>query len=301
MTDTKADRSSGFTLVETLFSLALFSMAVVYLYSTYVVNSRMYVLDSGVLELQQSTRTAIDEVSRSLLMAGSGVPQGAIPSDLGYLYAIMPGYGGSNSSDTLTFLRGVTEVQTFLNESMPNESAILKVDDASMFTPGDVVIIQGNTQECGESLEMFEVTQCSTEGQNTIQHRQSPPWNLDQRMNCSYLSPSTLTRVDHIQYYIDNSDPLHPCLMRSLNQDTPEIIAMDIENFKVTYDLLTGERDVSDPPDPTLIRKANFFLVGRTPEEDRRWSNGVNSLTGQSDGYRRYTLRTHVYIRNLGG
>ena len=173
--------------------------------------------------------------------------------------------------------------------------------DTAMFTPGDVVIIQGSTQDCGEGLEMFEVTQISIdEGQNTIQHRQSLPWNEDERMNCTYLSPSTITRIDHIKYYIDNSDPLHPSLARSLNEGTSEIIAMDIENFKVTYDLLSGERGVSDPIDPNLIRKVNFYIVGRTPDEDSRWANGVHSLTGLPDGHRRYTLRTHVYIRNVG-
>jgi prepilin-type N-terminal cleavage/methylation domain-containing protein len=294
-------RKNGFTLVETLFSLTLFSMAVVFLYSTFVVNSRVYILENDVLELHQSTRTAMDDINRTILMTGSGVPQGAIASDLGYLFAMMPGFGGSNSPDTLAFLRGVTQVQTYLNASMPDESAILKVDDASMFTVGDVVIIQGSTQECGEALEMFQITQISTdEGQNTIQHNQNAPWNLDERLNCTYLSPSTVTRVDYIKYYIDESDPDHPSLVRALNQMTTEVLARDIENFKVTYDLLSGERGVSDPIDPNLIRKVNFRLVGRTSDEDSRWTNGVHSLTGQSDGYRRFTLRTHVYIRNIG-
>ena len=292
-------RRSGFTLVETLFSLTLFSMAIVFLYSTFVVNSRMYLLQSDVLELQQMTRTAMDDVSRSLLMAGSGVPQGAIPSDLGYLYAVVPGYGGTNAPDTLTFLRGVTQVQTYLDESMPDQSAVLKVQDASMFTAGDVAIIQGSTEECGESLEMFQITEVSTDGQNTLQHRQSPPWNADERLHCTYLSPATITKVDHIRYYIDESDSLHPCLVRRLNEGPPEVVATDIENLKITYDLLSGDRNVTDPFDPNLIRKVNFYLVGRTPEEDPRWTGGVHSLTGRSDGYRRYTLRTQVYIRNI--
>ncbi len=300
MAEKRSNRNNGFTLVETLFSLALFSMAVVFLYSTFVVNSRIYILENDVLELQQSTRTAMDDISRTVLMAGSGVPQGAITSDLGFLYAIMPGFGGSNSPDTLTFLRGVTQVQTYLNASMPDESAIVKVEDASMFMVGDVVIIQGSTQECGEALEMFQITQISLEGQNTIQHNQNAPWNLDERLNCTYLSPSTVTRVDYIKYYIDASDPDHPCLVRALNEMTTEVLARNIENFKVTYDLLSGERGVSDPIDPNLIRKVNFHLVGRTLDEDSRWTNGVHSITGQSDGYRRYTLRTHVYIRNIG-
>jgi prepilin-type N-terminal cleavage/methylation domain-containing protein len=293
-------RNSGFTLVETIFSVAIFSMAVVFLYSTFVVNTRMYVLESDVLEVQQSTRTAIDELSRSLFMAGSGVPMGAIPSDLGFLYAVRPGYGGTDSPDTLVFLKGVTHVQAFINASMPDESAILKVEDASMFTPGDIALIQGGTLECGESLELFQITQISTdEGQNTIQHNQSPPWNEDERLNCTYLSPATITKIEFIKYFIDYSDPLHPCLVKGLDESTNLVIAEDIENLKVTYDLLSGERGLSAPSDPNVIRKVNFYLVGRTREEDERWSSGVHSLTGGSDGYRRYTLKTHVFIRNV--
>ena len=291
--------NQGFTLVELMFSMALFSMAVVFLYSTFVVNTRMYSTENEVLEMQQSTRTAVDDLSRSVFMAGSVMPKGAIPSDLGYLYAIMTGFGGTDSPDTLTFMKGVTQVQTYLTESMPEQSAILNVDDASMFSPGDVVIIQGNTLECGESLEFFEVTQISTNGQNTLQHAQSLPWNTDQLLNCSYMTPATMTKVEFIKYYIDNSDPLHPTLMKVIDEHTPEAIAADMENLKVTYDLVSGDRGVSVPPNPNLIRKLNFFIVGRTGDEDNRWTGGVHSLTGQTDGYRRYCVKTNVYVRNL--
>ncbi len=289
----------GFTLVETLFSIALFSMAIIYLYSTFVVNTRMYIVENEVLEMQQSTRTAADEVSRAVYMAGAGVPPGAIPSDMGFLYVVMPGYGGPDAPDTMRFLKGDPQAQTLLNESMPDESAILKVDDASMFSPGDVALIQGNTAECGESIELFQITQVSTEGQNTLEHRRNPPWNQDESLNCIYLSPATITKVQEIQYSIDYSDPGHPVLVKSIDGNSPEPIAMDIENLKVTFDLLTGQRGMQDPFDPNLIRKINYYLVGRTPEEDPRWSGGVNSLTGQPDGYRRYKLRTQVYIRNM--
>jgi len=292
-------RIEGFTLVELLFSMALFSMAVVFFYSTFVANTRMYRVENRVVELQQSTRTATDEVNRNLYMAGSGVPQGAVPSDIGFLYAVSPGYGGPDWPDTVTFLRGYSEVQAFLSASMPDESAELKVEDASMFTPGDVVIIQGGTQDCGESVELFQITQISLDGQNMLQHNPSGPWNEDERLNCMYLPPSTITKVEFIRYYVDSSDPEHPCLVRRLNEQSTEIIAMDIENLKVAYDLLSGERGVSDPTDPNLIRKVNFTMIGRTSEEDRRWSGGVHSLTGESDGYRRYRLLTHVFIRNI--
>lgn len=296
-------KTDGFTLVETLFSLVVFSLAIVFVYSTFVVNTRMYNVENDVLELQQMTRTAMDEISRMLLMTGANVPQGAIQSDMGFLYAITPGYGGPNSPDTLIFMRGIDEAQAALNNSMPSPSAELKVDEGSPFESGQLVIIQGNTLECGETREMFVITHVQTDegqGQDLLQHRYFPPWNMDQSMNCSYLAPSTITRVDFMKYYIDESDRLHPCLIRSVNETTQEILATDIENFKITYDLLTGERGLVDPLDPDLIRQINVLIVGRTPEEDSRWQEGVHSLTGESDGYRRYRLQTDVFLRNMG-
>jgi prepilin-type N-terminal cleavage/methylation domain-containing protein len=290
----------GFTLVETMFSMALFSMAVVFLYSTFVVNTRIYVLENDVLELQQSTRVAMDEIAREVFMAGSGVPQGAIPSDMGFLFAVMPAYGGTGSPDSLRFLRGDTGVQTSLSSSMTSRSSPLAVNDGSMFSAGDVVLIQGNTVECGESLELFQVTQVVNEGGlYTLEHRPSPPWNQDDRLSCTFMAPSTLTKVRLIRYAIDESDPLHPLLVKTIDEGASEVIARDIENFKVTYDLLNGMRGIKNPPDPNLIRKINFSLVGRTQGPDDRWAGGIHSLTGESDNYRRYRLNTQVFIRNI--
>jgi hypothetical protein len=102
-----------------------------------------------------------------------------------------------------------------------------------------------------------------------------------------------------MRYYIDESDPLHPALVREIDNSTTEILAENIENFKVTYDLQSGVRSDPDPADLNLIRQVNFFVIGRTRNQDDRWEQGVHSLTGDQDGFRRYKLATQIFFRNL--
>ncbi len=107
--------------------------------------------------------------------------------------------------------------------------------------------------------------------------------------------PQTVAyRVNMVSYYIDNSDPDSPTLMRHSGGHKPVPLAENIENLQITYDIYDENTSVvtTNLPDaggsPNLIRKINLTLTARSPH--------VAMLDGQ---YQRLSLNTSVGPRNL--
>jgi prepilin-type N-terminal cleavage/methylation domain-containing protein len=290
---------TGFTLTEIMISLTICSLLSLSAFQIFKADHKVFVEQEEVVDMQQNARVGLDQLIKDLRMAGAGVPRGGVEADIGFLNSLVPGDGGEGLPDTVKLLANFTNTESNINNPMPNESAEIKVNDANEFTVGAIAIISGNTKECGESAEVFQITHISDDGQNLIQHHQAPPWNVDQKLNCTYSPPSTVVMVTFRKYYIDSSDASHPKLILVENEGEPQIVADNVENLQLVYDLVTGETDLPDTEQPDAIRKATVELVARTDTPDPQWHNGVHTLTGVEDNYRRLTLQSDVQIRNL--
>ncbi len=106
--------------------------------------------------------------------------------------------------------------------------------------------------------------------------------------------PTSARRIFIITYYIDNSDPDIPLLMRQVNAHPPVAVAEYVENLQVTYDIYDDNTSVAtaDLVDaggvPNQIRKTNITLTVRSPGE---------TMIGRD--FQRITLTTSVGPRNL--
>ncbi len=290
----------GFSITEMVVSIALISVVTLFAHEIFSTNNKVFVEQNEVVNMQQNGRVAIDRIVRDLRMAGKSVPfSRAVDSDIGTLSPVMPGSAGGGLPDTVKVLANFDNVDTDLSHSMPNESADLKVTDAGGFQVGAIAMLSGLTEEGPRGAEIFQITHVSTQGQNMLQHRQSPPWNQDQKLNLTYLAGSDVFMMSYRKYFIDDTDPYHPALMVSENEGTPHVVADNIENFQISYDLVTGEREVPDPNDPAAIRIVRVMIVARTDSPDPGWHNGINSRTGMPDHYRRVRLNANVFVRNL--
>ena len=99
------------------------------------------------------------------------------------------------------------------------------------------------------------------------------------------------TRVLMISYYVDLSDERKPVLMRRINLGPDRAIGIGVENVQVTYDLVDGDSNPLNEPQPELpnqIRKANVFLTGRSYRE---W--------GRTQQYLRTSVSTQMSLRSL--
>jgi hypothetical protein len=101
--------------------------------------------------------------------------------------------------------------------------------------------------------------------------------------------------VNLVSYYIDAvTDPALPRLVRQVNMNARLAIALGIENYQVTYDLVDGGANPTNvetpvlPSSPNHIRKANLFLAAR--------ALAVNPRTRQ---FFRNTVATQVSLRSL--
>ncbi len=107
-------------------------------------------------------------------------------------------------------------------------------------------------------------------------------------------APTTARRIFIITYYIDNSDPDIPLLMRQVNGHPPMAVAEYVENLQVTYDIYDENTSVAtaDLDDagglPNQILKTNISITVRSPGE---------TLIEQD--FQRITLTTSVGPRNL--
>jgi hypothetical protein len=125
---------------------------------------------------------------------------------------------------------------------------------------------------------------------------------------------TNISRVRMISYYVDGeTDPKHPRLVRRVNNGHPTsfdnnsgtAVALDIENFQLTYDISNGTGnpggvEMTDPdqtivgtcsPAPcaaTQVRKVNVLLTGRS-------TNGANTTTRVL----RNTLQSQVSLRGM--
>jgi len=105
---------------------------------------------------------------------------------------------------------------------------------------------------------------------------------------------TTARRIFIITYYIDNSDPDVPLLMRQVNAHPPTAVAEYVENLQITYDIYdeftsVGTAALDNAGDlPNQIRKTNLMLTVRSPGE---------TMIGRD--IQRITLTTSVGPRNL--
>jgi len=108
------------------------------------------------------------------------------------------------------------------------------------------------------------------------------------------FAPTSARRIFIVTYYIDNSDPDIPLLMRQVNAHPPMAVAEYVENLQITYDIYDENTSVAtaDLDDaggvPNQIRKTNITLSVRSPGQTLLERN-----------FQRLTLATSVGPRNL--
>ncbi len=288
----------GFTLPETLLSLLIFSFLSFCTFQVFRTNQRVYVEQDEVLNMQQNGRVAMDWMTRDLMKVGGGVPGAGVVSSLGRLYPIIPGNSSGGLPDTIKVLVNLENTPTELTMAMASRAAAIKVERPTNFDAGSLAMICGFTEEGPVTAELFEITGISLEGGNLL-HGWSPPWNPNQNLTFTFVPPTTVSEMTVRTYYVERSDPAHPKLVVRENESTPLVVADDIENLQITYDLATGEEDVPDPVAVGWIDRVCITIVARTRDADPDWEGGLHSITGSSDHYRRMTLVSNVLVRNL--
>ena len=325
---------SGFTLAELLVSTVVTLMVVGAALGAFTDAIRITDAARETTDTNQSLEVSTTLMVRDFIQAGQGIPLGGIPipSGPGATEVRRPSPAGSDMTfpidlEALPAVTPggslgpvVTGVQTdmvhvlYADPTLPLSTLPLQsiLSDGSRMTVDAGIPIGGQDRIQAGDLILFSnafgnalqmVT--GTDGQTVI-FDTGDPMNLNQRAAAQQgtiinlrdgaeFPPTTATRVNLISYYIDSvTDPALPRLVRQVNMGARLAIALGVENYQITYDLVDGGANPTNiempvaPSSANHIRKANLFLGAR--------SIAVNPRTRQ---FFRNTMATQVSLRSL--
>ena len=305
--------SRGFTVVELLIASAatmlVFAGTFTFIGSTF--DSIMTL--NHMAATQQRVRVSINEIARELTRAGTGLPSsgisvpdgtgatavlrpglgGALPTPNGVISIVTPGDGAGPTvadvgSDAVTIItvdqasptwsvNAIDTVSTTLevdfNDDIHTDDTELFVDDLLWFTN-----IYGSVFQAVTGMHAIDDEVYFADGDPIDINQPGAQFGnlaaLDDPMNPGVYPPTTATRVQSVTYFLDDTDPDRPRLMRQRNAESA-VIAEDIYNFQVQYDLFdfatnTETSDQDTTATPNQIRAVSIAVNGRSSDIDLR-------------------------------
>ena len=318
----RSRREAGFTLVELMASVVIFSIAMTAVFATYSFQKKSFEVQSQVAAMQQNVREGIEVLSRDLRLAGYGIPApvtipnnliGAGVTTIRSLYPVDNTVGPDSVYIMYLYDMDANQPPTEITSPMPDSSAEFNVDSVAGFLDGDLCIITN-----GSAADMFQVTQVQGASLK-IQHNPggsarayNEPGGHNTFPPGGYGTGSTLAKVRFLRYYIDSTtDPARPTLMVDrMASAAPQPVGDSIEDMQLQYRLDTDGDGVADawsdnPGNPAQIRQVRILLIARTKFPEKGWTEvrpalGNHAAGTGTDGYRRRVLEITVDVRNSG-
>lgn len=324
------ERQRGFTLIELMISLVLFSIAVAGVLSVAVSMTQGYREQRQAIAAESSVRAPLDYLSDALRQASPGVSD---PSKLQDFHTCKIGAvevtNSATGPDELDIFYGTGGIVTSTASLFNASSTTITVTDASQLSGGDYIIVTDFTNGMLVKIESKagNVLTIGAACTNTAA--------LVFPASTNFALGSIVVRAQHAHFEIQTVGGL-PTLTMDPDGDaangggtaTYEPLAEGIEDMQIAIgvdaDSLNGISEVGaavdddewyynfpgDPAPPTNrpIRAARVTLVARTstplfgntttfyyrPEAEDR-------AAGTSDNYRRRLLRSIVEMRNIQG
>ncbi|MFZ3200717.1 MAG: prepilin-type N-terminal cleavage/methylation domain-containing protein [Candidatus Acidiferrales bacterium] len=186
---------------------------------------------------------------------------------------------------------------------------IMLQNNNTIGSDSDLTASDANTSDSTGSVALLTVSSINAAA-NSITFSASDAFNLNNSGQTSgtisqiqlpvgsgTYPTTTATRVWMITYYIDNTNPQRPMLMRQTNLNTPQAVGEVIENFQIFYDILnagssppsvaTGQESPTNAQLP-YIRDAYVVLFARS-----------ESRGSQTQQYFRNNLSSVVSMRAM--
>jgi len=327
----------GFTLVELVVSMAIFSVIGAAIFKVFDVSSKSYFVQEEVAAMQQSVRVSKLFLERDVRMAGCGLRNFYLAN--GKKYALDFTNGGANGTDEIT-IRYLDYDATTCDSKLPqltlagdmpgpsseaivNENLTLSPFSAwdGNFTCGDTnygatptsfvpfrAII---TTPDGSQSDVVYITQVQANS-NKLQNR--PYDDSTSKIINSYPAGSTINffnenKFEELIYKIEDN-----ILRRNGDQINDDPIAENIEDLQFSFGLDTNSNgsvdswinsaDLTDAQ-KEQVRYIDISILGRSEHVHRGYS-GIrpaiedHAAATTNDGYRRRLLKVRIKVRNLG-
>jgi len=276
---TRISRSSGFTLIELIVSLAIGTVLLASLYRLFLFQNDVLGRQEGLMEGNQNARNAMDILTRDFRMAGLGVPSSVQTIT-------------SADYQSITFLVNYWNVSAQLTSQAVVGDTLLNVDSITGFATGQTVYVSdGFTYES-------EVLAADPSGTQIT---------LPAALTKTFPTGSSVNVIDTVTFdYVGTaSDSNDKQIRRKLNSGASEPLASDIDYMQMKYyDAAGTQISVVGTPVPSAqlanIRSIKFQVVARTAKQ----ASGIKTVTyddgtSNTDGYDRIYLESTVRLRNL--
>lgn len=329
-TTTPATRNprAGFTLIELMVSLVIFSFAIAGVLSVAVSMTQGFRDQRAAVDAEAAARVPLDFMADALRQASPGAPTGSIFDLTTCSTAALAVTDNNNAPDMLdmVFASGAVVTSTrAIWADQPADLASVVVNDASQLSVGDSVVIsnlaQGHlaqiTAITGSTLSLA-VTGCGT-----------PAYPSG-----GYPSGSLVIRALHAQFSIGTINSIPTLMMTSVDSGVSEPLAQGIEDLQLSLGIDPGnnqtdalvENGVTANDDdwvgnvngdtlagvPGLVgsgtlRAVRVTLIARTATGYIGLATPFNRPAAEDhaasatfDTFRRRVLRAMVEVRNFG-
>lgn len=315
----------GFTLVELMVSLVLFSLVIAGMLSIGVSMARGFREQQVTVSAEDSSRMAIELIGNALRSASPGVSDHNQIEHLNSASAGNPCLTGAfrvvNSSvapDELTIVY-TPGVVTTTTSAFNSGQLTFNVVNASQFRIGDLVMVTDFTKGHTATINNIAANTITVTGPTCTT---GPNWTA-----AAYGAGSTVIRVLRARFFIAPQDGI-PTLFMDADDDgvvyTPEPLAEGIEDLQVVRGFDAGAPGLADvgaaandddwfgnhpgdsvvPAGPLRAIKVALIAQATSPTTApiyTRPATGDRAASGTPDAFRRRIVSTIVELRNQGG
>lgn len=300
--------NQGFTLVELLVAMAVGLVVLAAIFYTFKSQQDSYVVQSQVAVAQQNVRAAMYMISRDIQMAGYYTNFETVTitmdwDDMGGDEAMRPLiYARDNIAGSGDGIKDDTDLIVIVKASMENGRQLASGEDASGDNANLTVVGSLTKDRYGllvkEDLSRAEFFEIRDVTGTTL--------TLSKTLVETYTDGDWIFRADIIIYYVSDTDPQHPSLMRQNlgNNEAAQVVAEDIDNLQLRY-LLNNGNMVDSGFNGSEVRAVEIAILTRTPNIIRGYTDpNTYNIGGQDlsfpDGYRRRLLKALIKTRNVG-
>jgi len=275
----KTRNNSGYSLMEALIALLLAGMVATAATSFYLNQHNNMLTQHDISDVQQNLRASVDEMTLAIRNAGANLPDG------------IAAFESANSDpDTLTIryavMGGSIEVGEHTQKKQASPIHVAMGSDLSGFTVGQSVYFWYSSRQVGEWITITHIASNEGTGWEELHHQ-------GQELLYDPMPGDYIINLQESQYYIDNSVPEHPTLIKVANNGVPQPFAENIDDLQLKYYLSNNDTvDVVAASDTVYC--VDISLSGHTESIDHELADREPN----SDGYRRRSLATEVVVRN---
>jgi len=257
-------KKKGLTLIELLIALILSSILIAALYRIFISQQKNYTVQDQVVDMQQSLRIAVGQMTRGIRMAGYGGNILDIFGNInGFTNIITP------ASNSITII--LADEVGVLKQNAVKGTNQLKLTNASVFNTDRKKYL------CLDGLNNYLIQSVITD---TI--------TLTTPLAEDHVINAPIYLIKAITYSLGLSRGKTALRRNENTGGGAQPLAENIESLQFTYFDANGNV-TANPPDIRMIR---VMVTSKTNMPDPEYKGG--------DGYRRRTLYSHIKLRNMG-